>query len=61
MLNLSGNEITPKAAQTIMELTKGIPTLEQVILGTNCFGHKFDELLDIGMEGYGYVDLGNER
>ena len=62
VLNLAGNEITPEAARTIMKLVKGIRTLEQVVLGTNCFGSKFDELRGFKQQLQAeYIDLGAER
>lgn len=62
VLNLSGNEISPDAARTIMQLTKGVRTLEQLIIGTNNFGHRFDELRGFRQQTQSeYIDLGEER
>jgi hypothetical protein len=61
VLNLAGNDITPKAAHNIMQLTIGIPTLEQLILGYNCFGGKFDELERAAQNEFKYADFGDKE
>lgn len=61
-IDLTGNELTPDQACTIIDICAELPNINHLKLGLNCYGSAFTEVLEYSPDGSNvdFVDLGDE-
>lgn len=64
VIDLTGNELVPDQAHTIIDICAGLPNIQHLKLGLNCYGSKFKSVCNYVPSGYDsvdFVDLGDEE
>ncbi|KAI6190391.1 hypothetical protein M3Y97_00112600 [Aphelenchoides bicaudatus] len=63
VIDLSGNELTPDQACTIIDICSEMQAIQHLKLGLNCYGSSYESVLNYlpdGVDNVDFVDLGDE-